>query len=94
MQVYNGRIFNAFLELKHLGFQVKKLNDGKYKVWHVAKDWIDEREFIFETLDELQAFVEGLGLGITIEFETEWKMKKDKIFKEVKKLLKIMNETI
>ena len=94
MQVYNGRIFNAFLELKYLGFQVKKLDNGKYKVWHVAKDWIDEREFIFETSDELQAFVEGLMLGVALEFETEWKMKKDKILKEVKKLLKIMNETI
>ena len=94
MKVYNGRIFNAFLKLKHLGFQVKKLDDGKYKVWHVAKDWIDEREFIFDTLDELQAFVEGLGLGITIEFETELKLKKDEILKTIKMLLSVMNETI
>jgi len=94
MKVYNGRVFNAFLELKHLGFQVKKLDDGKYKVWHVAKDWIDEREFIFDTLDELQAFVEGLGLGITIEFETEWKIKKDALIKQIKQLLEILNKTI
>ena len=93
MQVYNGRILNVFRELENLGFKFKKIDDNKYKVWFCLRDW-DKREFIFETLDELQAFVEGLMLGVALEFETELKWKKDKIFKEVKMLLKIMNETI
>ena len=93
MKVYNGKIFNVFRELEHLGFEFKKIDDNKYKVWFCLRDW-DKREFIFETLDELQAFVEGLMLGVALEFETELKWKKDKIFKEVKMLLKIMNETI
>lgn len=93
MKVYNGRIFNAFLELKHLGFKIKQIDDNKYKVWFCLRDW-DKREFIFETLGELQAFVEGLMLGVALEFETELKMKKDEILRTIKMLLKIMQETI
>ena len=93
MQVYNGRITNAFREIQLAGYKIKKLEDGKYQVEHVWKDF-DNRVFIFETFDELQAFGEGISAGELIEFEAEVLMKKDTFVKHSKDVLDKLRQAL